>query len=287
MLLVLGLLAALSAAVLVHSLRAERARVRHRQMARIICAAKALPAMTIIDASCVVAKTVRKDEAPPDTFSDSSHVIGKVLVVPMVQGEAFTKHHLASEDSGRQLASALADGMRAVTIHLADDHSLGGILYPGNIVDVLATFEVPSHRGSEKDMVAAVLAEKVQVLAIEEETVAASPRSASGMPPAQRRGPRMVTLMVNVDTAQTLRLAESCGRLLLILRNPGDSAPIEQLAAHLSSLYQDHMPARPEVVEPDEPPAPRPQWPVDVIRGEDRATHVFQMDVAPRGAANK
>jgi len=284
---ILGLVAALSAAVLVHSLRAERTQVQRRQKVQIICAAKAMAAMTIVDASCVVAKTVGKDEAPPGSFTNASQVIGTGLVTPMVRGEAFTQDHLASEDSGLQLAAALPDGMRAVTIHLADDCSLGGILYPGNIVDVLAMFELPSQPGPGKNAVAAILAENIQVLAIEEHTIAGGRKPAHGAPPAQRRGPRMVTLMVDVDTAQTLLLAEHCGRLLLVLRNPVDTAPTEQLPAHLSSLYQAHVPPQADLAGADEAPVAPGQWPVDVIRGEDRQTHIFQMDVQPGGTVRE
>ena len=284
-LLVLGVVAALSAAVLVHSLRLQRRERERREEVNVMCAAKTLQAMTIIDSSCVTSKTIRKDEMPAGSLTDSVHVVGKILIVPMLEGQVFTEQCIASEGVGLQLASALPVGMRAVTIHLPDDASLGGILYPGNVVDVLAMFDLPSPAGSANTTVSTVLVTGVQVLAIEDETITTGGGRTLGTPPAQRRGPRMVTLMVDSADAQALQLAESRGEVLLALRNPKDAAPPDEDPAYLSDLYAQHTPPGLGLVEvPGEAP-PTGRWHVVIIRGADIQTQ--ELTVPPKADADE
>jgi|GEM_PF-5693277 len=176
-------------------------------------------------------------------------------------------------------------GMRAVTIHLPDDCSLGGILYPGNIVDVMAMFDLPSPRGSASTTVSTVLATGVQVLAIEDETITTGRGRLLGGPPAHRRGPRMVTLMLDITQAQALQLAEHHGDVLLALRNPKDAAPSDEEPAYLSDLYTPRTPPGlgPAQAPGEEPPTGR--WQVMIIRGADIQTQ--ELTVPPKADADE
>jgi len=286
-LLLLGVAAALAAAVLVSSIRrrARRALEEQQREVEAVCAAKKLSAMIVIDASCLTTKKLQKKRLPPDGFSDPAEVLGRVLIVPMVEGQILTKQCLACEGSGHQLASALPDGMRAVTIHLPDECSLGGILYPGNVVDILAFFVLRSENDSGSEAVSAVLAQGVQVLAVEEETVTTAEPSELGKPPARRRGPRMVTLMMDVARAQALQLAMTRGKVMLALRNPKDAATTDTSPACLRRLYEDFV-VRESGPGPESPPPPS-EWQIVIIRGEERATQRFPAPPLADGAMKK
>src|SRR5688500_14492406 len=94
-LVVLGLVAALAAAVLVSGLAlpARQAAKPAELEAEVLVAAKALPLMSVVDASAVTTKKVKRAAVPAGALSDPVQVVGKVLTVPMVHGEAFNKEN--------------------------------------------------------------------------------------------------------------------------------------------------------------------------------------------------
>src|SRR5213076_3049994 len=88
----LGSVAAASAALLVHALRAPNGAASAMGAAdvTVIIAKKALPAMTVIDSSSVEMKTLPPDKAPQNCISSPVSVVGKVLTRPIMEGQAFT-----------------------------------------------------------------------------------------------------------------------------------------------------------------------------------------------------
>src|SRR5262245_29424292 len=55
---------------------------------------------------------------PPNTISNPSDVIGRGLVLPMIQNEPFLPLKLASKDAGAGLPPAIPQGLRAVSVRV-------------------------------------------------------------------------------------------------------------------------------------------------------------------------
>ena len=314
----LGLVTAVSAAVLVAFISArplasipEAVQTASGEVS-VLVAADALPAMRVIDADMLETVTMPRNEAPSGHFSEPTAIIGKMLSVPAVKGQALTRDMLPPGGAGYQLAGLLESGKRAISISIADYAALEGLLYPGSVVDVLASFTLSqSELGSA---VSTTLLEGVQVLAVENiavtTQVVADGESPSGLDSRRLR----VTLMVDTKQAEALQLAMEFGTLNLTLRNPRDDSPIErdatllnqgQLARlaeimetrmrrneELSALAQALTPEPEPVVEepepaPAPPPAPRapepdPALQVDVLRGTHTETLTFPVRSASR-----
>jgi pilus assembly protein CpaB len=119
--------------------------------------------------------------------------------------------------------------MRAVTIHADPASSFGGLLRPGDRVDVLLTVERADQRTTSS------ILQNVLVLATGRDT--GGPRTGE-----EGAAPRVsqITLAVNPDQSQVLALAESQGTLTLALRNPEDITIIEGQA---SKTTRDLLPA--------------------------------------------
>jgi Flp pilus assembly protein CpaB len=318
LLVVVGLAAALCAAVLTAGLRSgwtlsRGAAVEEVREVEILVAAHSMPAMKVVDGSGVARRTVMSNELAENAMTDLTNVIGKVLVAPVVDGEAFTTRHFATNESGLNLASALPEGYRAMSTVLTTDAGIESLLYPGCVVDVIASFRLPAVQGRPSgEVLSATLLQGVQVLAIgprsivngEEGEVSAD---AVGV---DRKRQRMVTLMVDADQAEALQLANAYGDLTITLRNPLDTTRqrsrgmvlsdlSEEIAARLSALNQvasaapmfapefDDEGSGQDAIEPAmhpaparrEEPAPKAQayWTTTVIRAGKSETLTFEV----------
>jgi len=244
----LGVAAAVCASILVVTMRAVPpavAKTRAAEDVQIMVAAKPMRAMSIVDARAVITKTVPADEAPQNGMRRPTDVIGRLLMVPIVEGQVLTSACFADEKSGARLASALANGMRAVSVSLKPEKA--GLLYPGCIVDVLVSLNRPSTEGpSAKEAMSMTLLQSVEVLAIDDVSVmsdsafADPPVPETNATPRRERRDRLVTLMVNSNQAKALQLAAQYGAVSLALRNPLDSAPVETDSTMLSDLADEY-----------------------------------------------
>ena len=311
---VLGILAALAAAVLVRAFTAPGRRTASQQPTaetQVLVAVQALPAMTVVESLAVVARKVPVASAPKGALKDPVQVVGKVLIMPVVAGEAFTEASFAREGAGVNLATALPSGKRAVSVTLNDATGMVGLLYPGSVVDVMVSMQAGSRVGGAGETINRLLVQGVQVLAVGQESVASEPtKSAAGGTVSTKGDQRMVTLLVEPKQAQLLQLAAQKGSIGLAMRNPLDKAPVSLQATRLRDLsdaseepsldalaaaavqnaakaWQASMNARPVAVADagtgpkltTQPvaPAPTPMWETLIIRGAKSEVRTFPM----------
>ncbi len=283
-----GLVAALAAALLVGLTGAGgRGRARGAGDITVLVASKDMPAMTVVDSESVEAKTLPANQAPEDCLSDSVQVVNRVLVMPVKKGQAFTAACFARKGSGVSAAAAIPEGMRAFGVSLSDYASLKGLLYPGSVVDVLATFRLPGN----DEVISMTLERGVQVWAVEEQTVLTAengePTDGTG-----RSTKRLVQLLVTPKQAEELSIARDYGKISLALRNPLE-VPVQEegetatLRSELVSALQRRA-AMPRVA-PTTPSdgGPRPtrteRWSILFIRGGSSEVQSVSMPVEKKG----
>ena len=311
-LVLVGIVAALAAAVLVGALRADNFKVSgvtgKQSDVTIVVARKDLPAQTPIDEKSIEVRTVPRDHAPPGALSDSSQVVGKVLVISLAAGQPITSSSFAQDGSGVQLASQLPPGMRAVSVNVTDASGLYGILYPGSNVDVLVAVK-RSRTDELSDTISTTLLENVPVLGVEQFTIVTpdNGRKLDGENAVSMQSRvRKVTLMVNMQQAKALQLAQDVGVISLAMRNPLDkehiagaepvtlrliagmpeplrqeSTPALTIAAVTPEGNVAGMPAPRNVETPVAEHRPLQQWKTTVIRGTTVETSEFPMPVEP------
>ena len=153
---------------------------------------------------------------PAEAISDPKEVIGRGLVMPVIQYEPILPLKLASKEAGAGLPPVIPPGLRAVSVRVNEVIGVAGYVVPGTRVDVLTTIN-PGQQ--QTTMTSKVILTDVQVLAagtkIDNTTDKDKPVPVS-----------VVTLLVNPDEAERLTLASSEGKIQLALRNPLDrSAP--------------------------------------------------------------
>jgi len=312
----LGLLAAVCAAVLVAALRVQKAPQiageGEIEMVEIVVAVKPLPAMTVVDAASVEVRSMPVNELPRGAFRSAAGVIGKVLIAPIGEGQPFSQTAFARDGSGVHLASVLKDGYRAMSVSLQDFSGLDGLLYPGSMVDVIASFRMAQEAedGSVRggDVISTVLLEAIQVLAIEEQTIVSGQLKEGPEVEAARtnRNRRVVTLLVDPRQAEALQLASGHGTIALALRNPMDMAVVDRRGTSfldLSPTFGHRMIAvaggdaaeLPLVPAPPTPPAEPeaepvvPSWETTILRGSNSAKQSFDLPegVEPNSALTR
>lgn len=238
---VLGVLAAVASVVLMLSFRTRgavqpelEAKTAEQQEARkvqVLVAAVDLGLRDVIDADDVTEQTVEEGAAPSGSFSDPVQVVGKVLILPMAKGQPFRAECFATDESGLLLASALAPGSRAVSVTLSDDMGIEDLLFPGCMVDVIATVEMESPV-SGKVPVSFTLLEKVMVLGVGTSTIVlGSTESSDGGrdrpgDAAARRGPGGAREARHGEGKHLDLDAQSDGRIGLFRRWEEPRAPL-------------------------------------------------------------
>ena len=243
-LILLGVVAAASASILVASLKAGPkplmpTAVQTPKDVDILVAKKELPAMTVLDADAVTVKKIPIGDAPEGFVGSPVGAIGKLLAVPVLEGQALTQDCFATDASGAHLASTLTDGMRAISVSLTPDKV--GLLYPGSIVDVLVSLTIPSDDGNQRgEAVVMTLLQGISVLAIDDQTILSGGKESSDIEHIGRSRSRIVTLKVDSKQAKALQLATRFGAVSLALRNPLDTRSVDQDTTFLSELKNEY-----------------------------------------------
>lgn len=161
--------------------------------------------------------------------ADLRRVIGVRVSMGIRANQAVLWTDLAtSSDARRDLSALVRSGMRAVTIRADGSSTFGGLIRPGDRVDVLTTTSRTA--AAESDRVTLPLLQNVLVLAAGRDTggeAAAARSGTAGAQPAAGSETNQVTLSATMEEATLLVFAQDRGRLSLILRNPEDIAVVE------------------------------------------------------------
>jgi pilus assembly protein CpaB len=211
---------------------------------------------------------------PAGAFHKPEDVIGRGIILPVIQNEPILPLKLASKDAGGGLPPAIPPGLRAVSVRVNEVIGVAGYVLPGTRVDVVATV---SPNGNSQDITSKVVLTNVQVLAagtkIERDTDKNKPMPVS-----------VVTLLVDPEEAERLTLASTEGKIQLALRNPLDKATPSTHGIRPAALLGFAAPAQRAMVRtklangqvsPSAPvvSAPSAEVPtVEIIRG-DKRTH--------------
>lgn len=184
-------------------------------------------------------------EAPVDVVLDGSFlsvddVAGRVARYPIVQGEQILASRLVSlddsEEDGEGLAFTVPPGMRAVSVPVSEVSGAGGLIVPGDRVDVMVSAdfedlfgpgEILADSSQKSDPIVMTILQDVLVLAVAQELAERTDpdrdrdtfrNEDAGVQPAARS----VTLAVSPKDAQLLFMSSQEGKLGLSLRPFGE-----------------------------------------------------------------
>jgi len=223
----------------------------------VVVAKNDIPARTEITADMVEVRQVPVNDRSELAFTDTTQVLGQVTRYPVAAGEHVLSTKVVSltgpEAAAESLSFVVPPGMRGIAITVSEVIGSGGLVLPGDYVDIIAVFDVEFNTGQgdqasreTKDrFLATTVLQNVEVLAVAQTIVDAAPEATTTengettdgtVPPATTESgqrPRnteadanpeasTVTLAVTLEDAQRIFLAEENGTLRLALRPFGE-----------------------------------------------------------------
>lgn len=198
---------------------------------QVVVAATAIKQRTTITPEMVELKTVPGSAVATGALTDLESVIGKVTKFPIEANQQVLSSSIVSTDRPAEdasLAQFVPVGRRAVAIKASQIINAGGLVLPGDWVDIGWSC------CDSAPVVSSTLLRNVQVAAIATTlipsgpvtnptpgaTTSDAPVAAEAVPPDP--GAATVTLLVTPEEAQILHLAEQRGEFRLTLRGIGD-----------------------------------------------------------------
>lgn len=239
----------------------------------VVVAASDLQVGASLDSKSVRVIDWPSNAVPKNAISNPADVVGRGLIMPVLENEPILPTTLASKEAGAGLPPAIPPGLRALSVRVNEVIGVAGYVLPGTHVDVVATVNPGERQG---EITSKVILTNVLVLAAGTKME----QDANNKPMAVN----VVTLLVNPDESERLTLAAGEGKIQLALRNPLDKdAPVTRgvrPAALLGSMPVVRQAAAPRSA--DAAPTPQPVVPppamVEIIRGDKRAQEIVRQE---------
>ena len=200
-----------------------------------------IPARTRITEGMIEVRLMTEEERSALSFPATETVIGQVTRFPIAANEQVLSNKIVSlapsaSSASRSLSFVIPNGKRAFAISASPVQEAGGLILPGDYVDVLVMYDVEfRNRTNEleeaENFLVQVVLQNIEVLAVATQVVDIVPeatpvagthrvRNSEGTPEV---GAATVTLLLTPEQAQRLYMAEANGEVRMALRAFGDS----------------------------------------------------------------
>ncbi len=211
----------------------------------VVVASQNIGAGTEITAEMLKTVEVPQNLLVSNAYTDSGLAVGQVTAVAVSSGEQITPAKLGSP--GRDLnalSSVVRHSMRGSSAGVQELTAVGGLILPGDHVDVVATYKIKNLPGlGEKEYIqrTEVILQNVEVLSVAQEAQDPKPLPKAGTEDAVDSGltsgqlpedveeqPQAGTVTVTLDPQQTLKLLSyqdnpAVVRIWTTLRGFGDT----------------------------------------------------------------
>jgi len=206
----------------------------------LIVASRPLTVGAVIDKDSVKVAGVPEKLFPKGGFSRLEEVLDRGVISNIEPDEPVVETRLAAKGSGVGLASMIPPGMRAISVRVNDVVGVAGFVLPGMRVDVLVTGRPPGR----DDVFTATVLQNITVISAGQTTQVDAK--------SQPINAQVVTLLVNPVQAEALTLANTEGKIQLILRNSTDQVVAQTRGRQTSELYAVER----QVEKPESAPKP-------------------------------
>jgi len=216
-------------------------RVKENQVPILIAKVDIAP-NTLLEPSMFDVAIAPANQIPPQAVTSYDQILQKEAVAPIAKGEPilFTKllettRRKASGTKGEfSLSTATPSGKRAVTIPVDNIASVGGMIKPGDNVDVVCLLSVPEDttgkKKAEKREVILPLFQNILVLAVGSDIVGEAddevevPQKGKAPQPRERASSaKIMTLALTPQEANIIAFVQEQGKIRLVLRSPEDA----------------------------------------------------------------
>ncbi|MBM3251525.1 MAG: Flp pilus assembly protein CpaB [Candidatus Omnitrophica bacterium] len=208
------------------------------EVTRAVIATKRIPAGTAIDRTMVELRKIPLEFTQPGALDSVEAALGKKAVIDIAANEQVLSSKFSdaiSKGPGSTLAMKTPFGKRAITISMDELSAVGGMIRPGDYVDIIGNFPFPQMMDGkvETQIATVMLFQNVLVLAVGAQIDQESLDKGSA-----RSGASTVTLALTPKEAELITYAQQQGQLKLVLRSPLDSTVESVPIASMDTLLQ-------------------------------------------------
>ncbi len=233
-----------------------------------------------------------KEKIPPGALSKMEEITDKRTRVNLYQGEPVLAKKVLDKNESTA-GSEIPKGWRLYTVQGDAISSHGGLLHPGDRVDVLVFVQkgvVGIEAGTK------TILQDIKVFAVNDQVRTSEDNKGSDSITA-----KTVTLLVTPSAAEKLALANEIGKIKLVMRGPGDQDTVNPAGTQIESLFgtekmdrnaeETNRPAQapsltavlnpqaPKTSPPPEPLVQAPadeQFPMQIIKGTEISEAIFK-----------
>ncbi len=214
--LIVGIILGLVVVFMVHGLinnlmRRIQLLSEEKGLVEVVVAKRDIPRETTITADMVSMEIVNRNTLQQGDLVSLSSVIGQLTESDILKGQYVNSKMIRSASSAQYLSQTIPVGMRAMTIPVDKISAVEGLIKPGDHVDIVATFAVPSAGGGTTPIV---------VTAFQGVKVLATDRNISKYKISQ--SPGTITLALTPEDVKNLTYILEWGQVKLVLRAPLD-----------------------------------------------------------------
>jgi len=181
---------------------------------------------SVLSKEDILTKKIPREFVEPGAITKTEDALGSIVLVDILRGEQLTRAKAAPAGRRGGLAAFVPDKMRAVSVELQNDAAVAGLIKPGDLVDVIAVFEL--HNGSAARQGAHAVSLGNMVLAVGSDVsnrrylLGGDGKKEKGIfnNDERERKTFVVTLAAPPDEAVKIALAKETGAVSLLLRPP-------------------------------------------------------------------
>jgi pilus assembly protein CpaB len=198
----------------------------------------------------ITADMLRVIEVPQEllitgAYTETTSLVGQKARVAILSGEQVPPGKIGAQGDSDGISYVLPPGTRAVAIQVQDLTAVGGLLLPGNRVDIVGAFRIDDAPGVGEDedlMRVATILQNVEVISVAQEAQEPVPApsteddgtqelpTSGQLPDDVDEQPGASTVTVALDPAQVQALVsaqEVAERVWLTLRPFGEDQPVD------------------------------------------------------------
>lgn len=255
--------------------RADEARrleeLRQKNLMTVVVAKQDIQAGTAVKEIMVKEETLDKRLVQPRAATSLDRVIDRITIAPIAKGEQILLNKLTLSGLETSLSNKIPRGKRAITIPVDNISSVGGMIRPGDHVDIVGMVPIPTMGQDGKtvnQLTTMPLFQDVLVLAVGQE-YAPVPGGERG----EKKLSPIITLALLPQEASLVAFVQEQGRIRLVLRSPEDTVVQKATPASWDALFRLIMP---EMFEEKPTVTPKPQKKVEIYRGLQKETKVLE-----------
>lgn len=247
-----------------------------KNLTTVVVAKQDIPAGATIKESMLAETTLNRNMVQPRSAISIDRVVDKVALAPISKGEQVLLNKVTVSGEVGSLAMKVPSGKRAVTVSVDNISSVGGMLRPGDHVDIVGMVPIPTMNaeGKQVNQLATMpLFQDVLILAVGQEftnvQIARKEEKATSASP-------VITFALSPQEANLIVFVQEQGKIRLVLRSPGDTQTQQVAPASWETLFRTVMPQAFQQQEKTAAAPLKPKKTVEIFHGLNKEVKVIE-----------